>query len=341
MPPIFDIREDLSDVEFDDGTVCKKLMKIAMSNNEVFLVERSPKNNSNELYLEAMKEIRVESCDEHRILRIRSLFGRGVGKHENLIQVRWTKQKGNIFYVFLEYMDLDNLDSLQLDDRQRLVCFEEYFAGHVAAKLVLALNHLRSRLIAHRDFKPANVLLSTLGDIKVCDFDIGRVLESDGEEMSSLVGTDEYMAPEIFSGKYTLKCEIWSLGIILFKMLFGGLPKTSNPIDEIRPQWSEHSTKDSGSNSDDGKWPEKKECSIEAYDFLNKCLQRDPANRYSADQLTSTKFFLKYNDVPKSEIEKYLKKFTHIRFNCFLTHGNIKNLRQRTMVNNPLERFRI
>lgn len=93
-----------------------------------------------------------------------------------------------------------------------------------------AIQHLHQKGIAHRDIKLANILVKKDYTIKLADF--GFAKEEKGEEMlmKTYCGTPITMAPEILRGKpYDKKCDIWSLGVILFQLTFGKLPF---PIDQ-------------------------------------------------------------------------------------------------------------
>lgn len=93
-----------------------------------------------------------------------------------------------------------------------------------------AISHLHVKGIAHRDIKLANVLLKKDFTIKLADFGFARESGQEEDMMRTYCGTPITMAPEILQGKpYDKKCDIWSLGVILFQLVYGKLPF---PIDQ-------------------------------------------------------------------------------------------------------------
>lgn len=58
--------------------------------------------------------------------------------------------------------------------------------------------------------------------IKIIDWGLGTLINNKGS--NRVCGTPQYAAPEIFKGKYTLKCDMWSLGVLAFIMLTGNMP---------------------------------------------------------------------------------------------------------------------
>jgi calcium-dependent protein kinase len=90
--------------------------------------------------------------------------------------------------------------------------------------------------VCHRDLKPENILLdSKHGDIiKLIDFGTSQVFRNE-EKMELVLGTAYYIAPEVLAGNYTEKCDIWSIGVILYILLSGEPPffgKTDKEIIE-------------------------------------------------------------------------------------------------------------
>ncbi len=90
--------------------------------------------------------------------------------------------------------------------------------------MLAAFKELFQKNILHRDLKPSNILLHN-EVLKVADFGFCKGL-SDAEDLTqTMVGSPIYMAPEVLKGNtYNLKADIWSIGVVLFEMLFGYCP---------------------------------------------------------------------------------------------------------------------
>lgn len=84
------------------------------------------------------------------------------------------------------------------------------------------LEYLHSKGIVHRDIKPANILLQG-NTPRLADFGISRAVET-ATVSSVIVGTESYMSPEAFEGVRSIQTDIWSVGVVLYKLLTGNLP---------------------------------------------------------------------------------------------------------------------
>ncbi|GIQ88639.1 hypothetical protein KIPB_010936, partial [Kipferlia bialata] len=99
-------------------------------------------------------------------------------------------------------------------------------AKFYAAELILTLGYLHSQSIVYRDLKPENLLLDRDGNLKITDFGFAKVVSS---ETYTLVGTPEYLAPEIIAGTGHGKAvDWWALGILIYEMLAGYPPFSSS-----------------------------------------------------------------------------------------------------------------
>ncbi len=118
------------------------------------------------------------------------------------------------------------VDGEDLAARLRRGPLAPWEACGVAVQLCRALARAHAERIVHRDVKPANILLSTEGRVKVGDFGVARLAEgSTGGFGTSIVGTPRYMAPEQGRGLPTTPAtDIYSVGIVLYEMLAGRAP---------------------------------------------------------------------------------------------------------------------
>ena len=125
---------------------------------------------------------------------------------------------------------------------QSRICFTEAEASDIIRDLAKAIDYLHSRGIAHRDIKPDNILCVNAQSpcpIKLCDFDLcsSVTIGVSTPNLLTPVGSLEYMAPEVVDTfliddyedaneevSYNKKCDLWSLGIIMYILLCGYAP---------------------------------------------------------------------------------------------------------------------
>ena len=100
-------------------------------------------------------------------------------------------------------------------------------------QLLEAFKVLNRFNIMHRDIKPENIFCSN-GKYKLGDFGFCKGLKN-GEIMAkTMLGSPIYMAPEILKGEhYTIKADVWSLGVLFYEMLFGKTPYNSNKLENL------------------------------------------------------------------------------------------------------------
>ena len=127
------------------------------------------------------------------------------------------------------------VDGESLASRLRRGPLPAWEACGVAAQLCRARGGAPAQRIVHRDVKPANILLSSDGRVKVGDFGVARLAEgsTDGTA-ASIVGTPRYMAPEQGRGRPTTPAtDVYSAGVVLYEMLAGHPPFTADSVVEL------------------------------------------------------------------------------------------------------------
>lgn len=111
-------------------------------------------------------------------------------------------------------------------DGERLAHIGQEETALYAAQIVLALEHLHTRLVMHRNLKLENLLIGMDGFLVLTDFSLAKHLEPDhSPRIATLCGSPEYMAPEIILGReYDHGCDYWALGCIVHELLTGQTP---------------------------------------------------------------------------------------------------------------------
>ncbi|KAG5490105.1 hypothetical protein JKF63_00224 [Porcisia hertigi] len=124
--------------------------------------------------------------------------------------------------LLMEYVDGGNL---RQEIRRRAASatpFTEAEAVFVFVQLCMAVDHLHQRNILHHDLKPENILLSSTGIVKLGDFGFAKKYTDPVCQCvaSTGCGTPYYLSPEALRGeRYSLKSEMWALGVILYELL--------------------------------------------------------------------------------------------------------------------------
>jgi eukaryotic-like serine/threonine-protein kinase len=142
--------------------------------------------------------------------------------HPNVVAVIDAGEDGGYPYIVFEHVEGETLK--QRIDRLGRLPVDEAAAYGIEVGRGLAAAHAH-RLI-HRDVKPQNVLIDADGRAKVTDFGIARSLESDGlTKTGRVLGTTDYVAPEQAMGQAVdARCDVYSLGVLLYEMLTGEVP---------------------------------------------------------------------------------------------------------------------
>ncbi|XP_034387302.1 microtubule-associated serine/threonine-protein kinase 2 isoform X3 [Cyclopterus lumpus] len=183
------------------------------------------------------------------------------------------------------------------------------------AETVLALEYLHNYGIVHRDLKPDNLLITSMGHIKLTDFGLSKIglmslttnmyeghIEKDTREFldKQVCGTPEYIAPEVILRQgYGKPVDWWAMGVILYEFLVGCAPFFGDTPEELFGQVI----------SDEIIWPEEDEAlPQEAQDLISKLLRQNPLERLgtgSAFEVKHHSFFtdLDWNSLLRQKAE--------------------------------------
>jgi len=223
---------------------------------------------------------------------------------DNILNLVEYFEEDDVFYLVFDKMAGGTLLS-NIESRGHL---SEHEASKVVKEIARALDFLHKKGIAHRDLKPENILCQRVGEVvplKICDFDLASGVpmgsNSDGSKTPELltpVGSAEYMAPEVVdawvgeSFSYDKKCDLWSLGIILYIMVCGYPPFYGQCGEDCGWERGEAcqdcqellftSIQDGVYDFPEVEW----ECvSDSAKDLVRHLLVRNPRKRYSAQDV--------------------------------------------------------
>lgn len=165
--------------------------------------------------------------------------------HRHILPALDHGQHDSWHYLVMPYMKQGTL-------RERLakgpLTLEE--AGEVLEQVVDALQFAHDQGIIHRDIKPSNILLQDEHYVYLADFGLAKMLWAEGEDEITqtgyVIGTPEYMAPELVEQLADISSDIYALGILLYEMLTGRTPfKGSTPIATCLKQLREQPTRPS------------------------------------------------------------------------------------------------
>ncbi len=144
-------------------------------------------------------------------------------KHPNLVQVYDIGDEGNLCYYTMEYCGGPTLEQM-IKEKKHL---PDKMTMDIAVQVARALKCLwQEERIVHRNIKPDNILTTKDKTAKVCDFGLVKICSDGAEEDSDdVVGTPNYMSPELAAGKdIDFHSDMYSLGTLVYHMLTGQAP---------------------------------------------------------------------------------------------------------------------
>ncbi|MCC6546637.1 protein kinase [Candidatus Sumerlaeota bacterium] len=145
--------------------------------------------------------------------------------HQNIIQIFQIGEEKGLLFFSMEWVDGESLG----DYLKRSGSLDTVAALEIALQMVDGLAFACQHQVIHRDVKPANVMLDKSGRVKITDFGLAKIQDSDLALTSSgmSMGSPNYMSPEMAKGEHVNhRADIYAVGITLFQMLTGSVPFT-------------------------------------------------------------------------------------------------------------------
>jgi serine/threonine protein kinase len=193
-------------------------------------------------------------------------------------------------YIVMEKYDGGDLFDLVVAKGGRFN--DEREAVRVVRQILEGIRFLHEKHIAHCDIKLSNILLTDdKKDIKIIDFGVSQIVQ-EGEMLHAEVGSPSFIAPEVLMGSYNEECDMWSLGCVVFILLFGfnpfnpkaipALPNKEIICESILKGFSAEVRSGYGAF-----FPSKIPVSDDAKDFISNLLTLDWRHRMNAQEALS------------------------------------------------------
>ena len=233
--------------------------------------------------------------------------------HPNIMKTFEIYTNKNSIHIISEYLEGPELFEL-VSEAKRL---DEQTASRIFYQVACGTYYLHKKGVAHRDLKPENIMFTTynLSSIaKIIDFEFAT--DAKHKTLNERKGTLSYVAPEVLKKSYGIKCDIWSMGIILYVLLckryvVGTMPYSSIDDSEV---YMEVLNKEILLNEN--------AISNEATHLMRNMLNRDASLRFSAGDVLRHPWVLKgAPSIPEpASVMAILKKLRNFRPICKFQH---------------------
>lgn len=209
---------------------------------------------------------------EEKQLIVNEVFYLKLLDHPNVLKVYEAYQDPLYVHLVMEmYTAGDLFDQIIL-----LGSFSEKKASQIVEQLLETINYAQKRNLVHRDIKPSNILLDVLPDgslvSKLVNWGSAISLQQ-GDLLQRQIGTPLFMAPEMIRKRYDMRCDIWSIGVIMYILLSGKSPFVGKTLDEIYESVT-NGAPDYTSDNWEG-------VSENAKDLVKNLLKTDPDQRFT------------------------------------------------------------
>ncbi len=145
----------------------------------------------------------------------------GTLSHPSIVTLFDIGEENGVPFLAMEFVDGKTISAV-LEEGTR---FKPERVIGLVSQVAAALDYAHSRGVVHRDIKPSNLIVNHADKVKVTDFGIAKLADSEITHSGALLGTPSYMSPEQAMGdKLDGRSDIFSLGVVAFEMLSGQQP---------------------------------------------------------------------------------------------------------------------
>ncbi len=195
----------------------------------------------------------------------------GTLSHPNIVTLFDIGEEGGVPFLAMEYVDGQTIAEVL----EKGVKFKPEKVITLVSQIALGLDYAHSRGVVHRDIKPSNLIVQEGDKVKVTDFGIAKLVDTEITQSGTLLGTPSYMSPEQAMGeKLDGRSDIFSLGVCAFEMLSGQQPFPGNNVTSILYKLVHVDPVEPGDLEMNGLVPHKWR------EVFNKVLAKKPDNRY-------------------------------------------------------------
>lgn len=203
--------------------------------------------------------------------------------HPGVVTLNAVYEDSEAFHLVMELCSGGRL----IDQMTKEGRYSEQRAANIFKELMLVIKYCHDMGVVHRDVKPENILLTTTGKIKLADFGLAMRI-TNGQSLAGLAGSPAYVAPEVLTGNYSEKVDVWSAGILLHALLVGVLPFQGDSLEDVF-----EAIKTVELNFHTGVW---ESVSKPARDLLERILTRNADSRITAEEVLSHPWIIFYTE---------------------------------------------
>nr|CDS31931.1 STE20 serine:threonine protein kinase [Hymenolepis microstoma] len=221
-------------------------------------------------------------------------------KHPNILQLHEAYVFNKRILMYLEYCGGGAVDDIMKNLDKPLT---EQQIKFISREVISGLAFLHQHLIIHRDLKAGNILITSNYEIRLADFGVSAQMGSECQKRTTFIGTPYWMAPEVIAcetfkdNPYDVSADVWSFGIMLIEFA-----QMLPPYNELNPTrvLLKITKSDPPTLAKPSNWS----------DFFNKiirrCLQKNPSQRATMNELMSDPFVANVTEADRSVIKLLL-----------------------------------